>query len=488
MIKRPAGKTINLLITLSLFLVLFNSGALAQEKRIDSLRNDFKLFRNLLTNDYPSLYRYSSTSSMDSLLDCKYNLIGAGTTNLEFYKLLKSVLSKVKDGHLYCSLPPELEKYREEKGKFFPLHLYFSGDRAYVTESFGSSIPAGAELISINKQSINSIREQAFDYLPADGVIKTKKYRILNDYFYFYYNLLYGERPYFNVKFKLAGSKAVKEVRIEAKLEKDVVKKEIDEAKPLQLIIKPNGVAILTIKTFNRSVLATAGLEFPEFLEKSFEEINRKKIRKVILDLRGNGGGRDTYGMLLYSYLTNRKFRYYSRLETVTSKLPYEQFESKSSSFNDLNESMLLPDGSGRFELKDNAHLGLQFIQPAETYYSGRIWFLIDGLSFSTTAEFCAIASENRRGEFIGEETGGACGGNTSGGEFEIVLPATKISVSAGCVEYKMSVHQKRLLAGGVMPDYQVVPGINDIINKKDVQLNYALKVAGLIYKDSIIW
>ena len=102
----------------------------------------------------------------------------------------------------------------------------------------------------------------------------------------------------------------------------------------------------------------------------------------------------------------------------------------------------------------------------------------MDGLSFSTTAEFCSIAKTNNRGLFIGEETGGGYYGNNCGNFIETLLPNTKFVLSIPTTKYTMEVRPSIYIDRGIIPDIEVLPTIDDIIHKRDVQLNYALKLA----------
>jgi C-terminal processing protease CtpA/Prc len=114
---------------------------------------------------------------------------------------------------------------------------------------------------------------------------------------------------------------------------------------------------------------------------------------------------------------------------------------------------------------------------PGKNNYKGKVYFLINGKSFSTTAEFCAIAKSNNRGKFIGEETGGGYYGNTSGARTTITLPNSKIKVNIPLHKYVMAVKKANHPDRGVIPDYIVSPGINEAISDKDVQLNYAMSL-----------
>ncbi|MGY0038548.1 hypothetical protein [Pedobacter sp. NJ-S-72] len=160
---------------------------------------------------------------MDATLDSTYNSINNSTTDIEFYKLLKRTLSIIKDGHLYCSLPPKLQKHREEKARFFPLQLYFTDQHTYASGE--DKVINGSEIISINNQPIDLIRKHTLDYIVSDGDIQTKKLSILNNFFYFYYYLSNGEQPSYDVKFKTTDG-AIQQVKIAARTEKEIVKGE----------------------------------------------------------------------------------------------------------------------------------------------------------------------------------------------------------------------------------------------------------------------
>lgn len=103
---------------------------------------------------------------------------------------------------------------------------------------------------------------------------------------------------------------------------------------------------------------------------------------------------------------------------------------------------------------------------------------MINGRSFSTTAEFCSIAKSNKRGLFIGEETGGGYYGNNSGSSTIITLPNSGIKIFIPTTKYIMAVNKTEFPDRGIFPDYEIIPAMDDILNNNDVQLNFAFKLA----------
>jgi hypothetical protein len=77
----------------------------------------------------------------------------------------------------------------------------------------------------------------------------------------------------------------------------------------------------------------------------------------------------------------------------------------------------------------------------------------------------------------VGEETGGAYEGNTSGVPRDIVLPYSQIRVSFGSIQYNMAVRPEKYRGRGIIPEYPVLPTIQDLLNKRDGQLERALKI-----------
>ena len=216
----------------------------------DSFRRDFTIFRSALTEEFASFNRFANTKAINNKFDSCYAIINAHTTEREFYKMLKFMISALKDGHLFCSPPPSLDNYYHEKGKFFPLRLHFTESKTFVLASGIDGLPVGTEIISIENEDVDKIRQMLFTYIVGDGYIETKKYHVLDYSFHYYYMTVYGEKTNFNIKYK-SKTGALKSINLKAIPLKELPAGFTDESSKLLDLSFNKLTAVLTLKTFD---------------------------------------------------------------------------------------------------------------------------------------------------------------------------------------------------------------------------------------------
>jgi len=416
------------------------------------LAMDFVAFRNALLTEHGGLYRYQSEKILNHLMDSCLLSIDKPMTALEFGKKILFITSKIRDGHTGTNISGLLVKNYLENTRLFPLTLYFTGNRAFLRCSKLETLQTGAEILTINGEKINVITSQLCNYLPSDGSITTKKYQTLNNgAFPVLYKWIYDHGDSLSISYKNLQGKTLT-TRIEAQLASDFECEQLQAGsgtKDLDLSYPQPNTALLTIKTFDEQRLIRNHLNFTTFIKQVFAELNARKTGNLIVDLRGNAGGQDSYGPLLYSYLTDKAFTYFAAIQTADRKVPAAE------------NSLMKPQ------------------QPQANPFKGKLLILINGLSFSTSADFCALIKSAGRATFVGEETGGGYHGNTSGQTTKLELPNTKIKVMIPKYSYFNAVKKTKYPDRGIIPDYPVMPDVFQLAQNKDVQLEVALSLTG---------
>ena len=161
------------------------------------LQEDFLIFRKVLEEAHPGLYRYTDKKTFDAYFDKAFKRLNREMTEREFLLIVASIVSAIKDGHMWTRLSVEQMSYL----KTFPLNLRFIKGRAYIVSSPDNAITPGSELLSINGKKMSDITRTIIAHLSADGDIETEKYRRLDRLFRLYYNLLIEQPDSFNVEY-----------------------------------------------------------------------------------------------------------------------------------------------------------------------------------------------------------------------------------------------------------------------------------------------
>lgn len=220
------------------------------------------------------------------------------------------------------------------------------------------------------------------------------------------------------------------------------------------------------------------GDNYPHWMEDTFRTLREKGTGTLIIDLRGNGGGEDMYGAMLVSYLTDKPFRYFDRIEVKTITPSFKEHTDWNADHEDRVRQGLAPNPAGGYLVTASLHPGVAEQQPAKDPFLGKVFILTDGGTFSTAADACAVIHHLRRATFIGEETGGGYYGNNSGTMPTLTLPNSKVGIRLPMCGYWNAVPGYEGARRGTIPDHIFELKTADVLNGVDGQLKLAMKLA----------
>lgn len=466
----------------------FNPG---KKFAVKELKDDFRLLRTALEEGHGGLYRYTPKQELDQQFEMLLGKLTQPLTAREFLLHLAPLIANINDGHTGLILSSSHVDYLKKQPIFFPFKLKFIKKKAYLFRNYSqhTNLVMGGELISINGQPLSTIIEKMLPILSSDGHIETSKYRRLESTSYFgrTYNILFGITTEYSIAYQPPGIKDVKMIKskglTEDQLNAAFEKRYPEAAKnkpPIELEYKGN-IPILTIRTFGGGY-KKAGISYPEFLKNAFTQFHEKNIKNLVIDLRGNGGGRDEYGKILFAYLMDSPFKYYKHLEVKQNKHSFWPYTNSPEGEKELAPS-IKKNNRGTYDVDVSKHPNLGIQQPLKPTFKGNVFILIDGRSFSATGECTSLIHFYKKARFVGEECGAGYYGNTSGFGAFLTLPNTRLRIGIPMIKYAMAV------SGyppdrGIIPDYPVVPKMSDLLNGRDTEMEFVLELIEKNFKE----
>ena len=450
------------LLTLFLPVVLVTGQPINNQEKIFSiaeLKADLQFFKSKLENNHPGLYLYNPKSVIDHVFDSLENGISQPLSERAFYKHISILSSVIKDGHTII-LPGETGSGKP--GHFLPYHFAIKNNQlfTYLVCTGDRTIPAGAEIVSINHLTATDIIKQLCERQVRDGDNLTYPIWIISNYFRQYYSFIFGQPDSFTISYKTDGQE--KETVIRA-LPRDSIYYYRQQNYPASIgsglpndgltlsFEKDNRYALLTIKDFHNDILKKEYKQnFNKVIPSFFEQLNKSKTENLILDLRNNQGGDVENGVLLLSYLLDQPFSVVQEYFCVDDK-------------------QLKPcKGPSR---------GLHDPRPGQ--FKGNLYVLINGGSFSNSGIVSSCLQVNKRAIFIGQETGG----NPhviNGYSKDISLPNTKIQVQIPTKQFVIT-SKANNNGRGLMPAHFVEPRIIDVLENRDAELEYTIDLIGRV-------
>ncbi|GMN08259.1 S41 family peptidase [Croceitalea sp. MTPC5] len=444
----------------------------------DSLNIQVKELMEGIGSGHPGMYRYTDKREFDFLIDSTFTTVTDSISPLTYYRLLKPLFAKIGCLHTSIELSEANQNTLNDSLKLIPIEVFIDDEkRAFVTKNYAKNetIPLKSEILAINGQSIAAILETLYNAIPSDGYNQTLKTLLLNYRFALWYRSMISTTNRFEIE---ARTKGLRKVYNLTGVSNDVFPtfETLERENENQLNLKiTNDIGLLTVRSFAKSTIKKNDQNFDKFIKNTFKQLNQKQIEHVIIDLRNNTGGTDGNAVKLASYFFEQPFRYWAKIETTEdiaaqvkgfSRLFYKKPVLKDSSYHWR--------GSRWWLTKEFNYYRIQ--KPAKHNYKGNVYLITNGFCMSSCADVVAILSYNKKAEVIGTETGGGYQGNTSG-----LMPTSTINddmqITIPLNKYTNAVDPNTNFGRGTIPDVRIRPTLDDWMNKKDVELEYIMKL-----------
>jgi hypothetical protein len=442
----------------------------AQNYTRAELTTDINFLQTQLFEKHSGLDTYASLEEINITLNQMKATLPDSMSAIQFYGHISPILSTIKDGHTML-LPPSvyLEKSNTDS-LFLPLRMFNSGDKLYVELNYlpEDKIPNGSEIISINGVPAAVILNTMLNGMMRDGHNDAYARWALNWWFAEYFSYWYDHPAKYQIQFinpegvlqnviiDGATKEAYNEYRAKRYPNRSFTR--TYDHKPGTAVVFTldtiHSIAIMKIKDWDEAVLKnTYHQKLRKTIDSCFDSIFLFHIQHLVIDIRDNQGGSLVNSKHVLSYLLNTSFDLVDNYYKVSNPA--------------------LDAGNSRYKKTSGENSKSNKIR--KEIYTGKVYVLTNGGSFSNSGLFASTLKRNNRALFIGEETGGSIyslNANTK----SLTLPNTQIQFEL--TTKRFAINESIPNAGrGLIPDYVVHPTITNLVEGRDVILEKALDV-----------
>ncbi|MCB0575959.1 MAG: hypothetical protein KDC61_15495 [Saprospiraceae bacterium] len=375
-----------------------------------------------------------------------------------YYRLLQQFCALLKDGHTNVYFPDTVQKnlYNTYFGEY---RLFMSNidGKAIVTRVNASKkdeIPIGSEVVAVNGQTTSDyLAEKVVLYISSstDYILADRAVQMM-------FQAPIGTSFDITIKQPDGVRKTLKLTHAET-LEKEVYPP-FEQWGLLQFKWMENGAAYLALNSFDNPKIDTLFLEIlPELY----------KAKKLIVDLRNNGGGSTGVGRIILEYLTNDTLLYGSRQQ---SRLHIPSFKAWGMWTAETDTAGNAWATQEYLSYRDRFYHQFPYAPDTVRLQEKRLvvpTVLLIGHETASAAEDFLIYADNQKHMFkIGEETYGS-----TGQPIMFKLPG---GGSARICTKKDTYPDGREFVGyGIQPDLVVRKSLADYMNDHDPALEAAL-------------
>jgi len=407
----------------------------------------------IMEDVHPNLYAIISKDAFYFKTDSIKKALPLKVSDAQLCKTLGKIFSSIGDGHtggggdFLCKGISTLFR------KTLPYKIDVKNDRLFVAKNYfyRNTIPVGSEIIAINgKPSRQCLSEvsKLFSYESISLRNNNLSYPIIwgmwNDY------------RSFEITYITPDTKTIRTITSSGGIISKFMSSSEYSGRDYSYKVLQGNIGYMEFNAFNNYG------KFKTFLDSTFQSIKDNNVKNLIIDIRKNGGGHSELGDEFLQYIAKTDFMQFDssllKISNVLMKRGHLNFIDSSKRIvgtmvNDTTEAKLT-------KLRDNPYR-----------YSGQLYLLIGGKTFSSACSFTSAFKCYHLGKIIGSETGGitVCFGDL----YQFKLPNTKLGMSVSKRKYyhPCGIDNRR----GVIPDYMVGNSFEDDKNGIDRVLKFTV-------------
>lgn len=443
---------------------------------VSELISDFKVFRQALEEGHPGLYDYTLRANMDSIFESIRRKITLPMSSPKFYGLLRPVIDSIRDSHtaLY-NTSGQADIYPQKEIIELPVQFGFQNDSLIIFRTLPDyKNLLHKRILKINNESAKSILQNTkiFSGVQEGYINEQSNYNRLR-LFFMYYRIRYNHKKGDSVTLAFSGGT---QARLSYQAIKDPneflpkrEKKGNDTENNFEVKNIDSNTTYIRIKTFELTNTDE------DSLRAVIRSLNNLLCRNLIIDIRDNLGGNNSYSNL-FAMLAEQPFR--TCCASMVKSNGRYTFLKNTESY--VDTVVLFPNYRKIVGKEGFYEKYTELDKPNDSiHFGGKVYVLANENSKSAATLFAALMHKYKRGVVIGRETG-TCYYQMNALKFVTVrLNNSILELYMPLVKeiFEDQIDKSIPLGHGVIPDHYIGWTYDEFFNNRDTILNYALNL-----------
>lgn len=386
----------------------------------EAARADLKQLYESLQASHFDLFVHRPKKEYDQYYETLLNKLNAPISHLDLQVALQKFMAFGRVAHSRIDFPSlEFERYRSSGGGILPLQVKLRDGHAWVVTDLGEAkdpaIAAGEEIVAINGESFAQWRERLLAHVSADNDRLADT--LLELRFAALLWLELGPATSFNLDVRDTKGK-VRSVRRPARNREQMQAAAEHQPKRLELDwsarearVLDGNVAYLRPGPFFDARPDVQDMwdttEFSAFIDTSMAKFAKSGSRSLIIDLRDNPGGDNSFSDLLARRYADRTFRFASTFRIKVSEAAIASNAKRLQPGESTGTSAQLAKAYAGHKPGEFINFPIPGVEPANKAqrFEGRVFILINRYSYSNTVMLAALSQDFHFATIIGEET-----------------------------------------------------------------------------------
>lgn len=442
-----------------LFLLLFTTSVWAQEQYITKaeLLSDIDYATSALEESHFNLYAYSSkVDFQNNVTNIEGEINSDSISMFEAHRYLQRIVAGANNAHTRIEFPASFYfNYAENGGTVFPLELAFEAGKVYVRKNLSKTdIAVGSEITKIDNRPISEILQGIYPLISGEDLaMKNAQLEALS--FPRYYWWAYGSKKEFEVTIN---GQSITLQSITAMEDFEYTREDFMFNEPL-------------FKYYDKTAYLRPGgfggdqKYYESFIDSSFADIKKSSTQRLILDLRNNPGGDDSFSNYLVSYIADRPFKWNAKFELKNSSFLKEHVRKHMDTTSVYWQTILEKGDEEVFEYQFEDYEP----QAEHKRFKGEVIVLVNRQSYSQSTVTAAQLQDYGWALIVGEETAEYANLFASLFSFKTPNSEIEIKVAKGYMERLSGDKSPK----GVQPDILIK---DHLLDEEDEILNRTLE------------